>query len=172
MPGAPPAGGSAPAPPPPMAPTVAPPHVMSHAGAPPETNNNVSNNNNRLLNDIARALIGAHGAASEAAQRVEVSASAGRKAPPVRINVPPLPVWDGKDSTRRTTTFLSDVERYASMSGQDALDLFTTHLDPTFREAFGQVRRQHAAQVTAMTWEQAKAEFPALTGEVYERTTE
>jgi hypothetical protein len=90
----------------------------------------------------------------------------------VRIAVPPLPVWDGKDYTRRTTTFLSDVERYASMSGQDALDLFTAHLDPAFREAFEQVRRQRAAEGSVMTWEQAKTEFLALTGEVYERTAE
>jgi hypothetical protein len=64
------------------------------------------------------------------------------------------------------------VERYASMSGQDALDLFTAHLDPTFREAFEQVRRQRAAEGSVMTWEQAKTEFLALTGEVYERTAE
>jgi uncharacterized membrane protein YgcG len=58
------------------------------------------------------------------------------------------------------------------MSSQDVYQIFLLHLAPNFRETMEQVRKQRASEGTTLTWDQTKAEFLALTGEVYERTAE
>jgi hypothetical protein len=86
----------------------------------------------------------------------------------VRVPIPPIPVWTGKDPNRRAETFLNDIEFYTNYGGlQDKVQYLETYLDSNFREALHLVRDKTLADHKQWDWTACKTAFLKLAGDIW-----
>ena len=87
----------------------------------------------------------------------------------IRVPLPPIPIWDGKDPYRRAETFLSDIERYALLGSQDAMTYLEAHIQSATREAIHLVRDKRLSTGQLWNWTICKQEFIKLSGDKYKQ---
>lgn len=139
----------------------------------------IERSNNDISNAVAEADV-AMGQAFQAASDLQVNRSTPstmnhRTENPshthssIKVPLPPIPMWDGKDPHRRAETFLSDIERYAHLGSQDEMEYLYSHLQPTTREALNLVRNKAVATNQPWNWLICKQHFIRLSGDMYKQ---